>query len=62
MNVTELSPNQLTELKQSYYCHVSHADEGVSWGELAGIDKLVTDEEVKEYYAEVEFVEDDFCG
>ena len=60
MNVEELSPNQFTELKQSYYCNVVKADEPVSWGELCDIDKLVTDEEVRDYYSGTHFVTEDF--
>ena len=62
MNVTELNRDQIIELKQSYYCHVLHADEGVSYGELAEINRLVTDEEVKEYYAGTDFVPEDFVS
>lgn len=60
MNVDELSSNQLTELKQLYYCDVVRADESVSLGELCDIDRLVSDEEVKEYYAGTHFAAEDF--
>ena len=60
MKVTELTPGQLNELKQSYYCNVLHEGEGVSYGELADIDNLVSNDEVFAYYAGTEFVEDDF--
>ena len=48
MQVSELSPNQLAKLKQDYYYNILHADESVSWEELFDIDKLVTDEEVRD--------------
>ena len=57
MKVTELSRDQLTELKERYY---TERNENVSYGELANINELVTDAEIfKEYYF-VDFVEDDF--
>lgn len=57
MSVTELTRDQLIELKQHYYCG---RNESVSWGELAEIDNIVTDEEVFEEYGGTYFVEDDF--
>ena len=60
MSVNELSQNQLTELKQAYYSDVVHADESVSLNELCDIDRLVTDAEVKAYYAGTSFVAEDF--
>ena len=60
MLVSELSPNQFAELKQSYYCNVVRADEPVSYGELCDIDKLVTDKEILDYYAGTNFVAGDF--
>lgn len=58
MNVTELSRAQLLQLKANYY-EDRHPD-GVSYGELADVDSLVTDDEVIEAYSGVTFVEDDF--
>lgn len=60
MTVMELNREQLTELKQSYYCNEVREGEGVSYGELAAIDELVSDEEVFEYFDGYVFVEDDF--
>ena len=60
MNVKELSRNQLTELKQNYYN--DRHPEGVSYGELAGIDELVTDAEIFDEYAGTDFTEDDFAA
>lgn len=60
MTVEELSKSQLTELKQRYYTE-KLGDEGVSYGELANIDNLVTDKEVFDYYEGFSFSEDDFA-
>lgn len=57
MKVTELSRDQLTELKVRYY---TERNENVSYGELANINELVTDAEIFEEYDFVCFVEDDF--
>lgn len=57
MQVKDLSKNQLEELKQRYY---TEKNENVSYGELANIDGLVTDEEVFEEYKDIDFVEEDF--
>lgn len=58
MKVEELTREQLTELKQNYYCNV--LDNNASYGELADIDNLVSDKEVFEYYNGTIFVEEDF--
>ena len=58
MNVHELSREQLTQLKEHYY-NARHP-EGVSYGELADIDELVSDDEVFTEYEGIEFVPDDF--
>ena len=60
MTVKELSREQLTELKQSYYCNEVREGECVSYGELAAIDELVSDEEVFDFYDGTYFVDDDF--
>lgn len=60
MTVEELSKSQLAELKQRYYTE-KLGDEGVSYGELANIDNLVTDKEVFDYYEGFSFSEDDFA-
>lgn len=62
MKVTELSREQLAELKQNYLCEICdrRTDETPSYGELAAADATVTDEEVFRYYAGVEFTADDF--
>jgi len=58
MSVKELNREQLTELKQNYYCNV--LGNNASYGELADIDNLVSDNEVYEYYNGTMFVEEDF--
>ena len=56
-SVKELSREELIELKQSYY---TGKHKNVSWGELAEIDNLVSDEEIFKEYADTEFVDEDF--
>lgn len=58
MTVQELNREQLEQLKRQYYDDQN--PEGVSYGELASIDELVSDAEIMEHFAGVEFVEDDF--
>lgn len=57
MTVEELNRDQLIELKTTYYMN---KHESVSWGELADIDELVSDEEVYNEYGYMTFTEDDF--
>lgn len=57
MKVNNLSRKMLVELKGKYLCETQ---ESVSWGEIADADKIVSDEEVFSYYADVDFTEDDF--
>lgn len=62
MKVTELTKEQLTELKERYYME---RNDSVSYGELCNINELVTNAEVFKEYDCVDFVEDDFfcsCG
>ena len=68
MDVTELTRDQLAELKQSYLIELD--DEGtlkeiadmdcVSWGDLANADEIVPDYVVFHHYDGVLFSEDDF--
>jgi hypothetical protein len=58
MTVHDLNREQLTEIKERYY--IDHHPDGVSYGELADIDELVSDDEVFTEYEEIEFVPDDF--
>ena len=57
MKVTELTREQLAELKRNYLIETR---DGVSWGELADADELVPDALVFEVYAGTDFVPDDF--
>ncbi len=54
----DLSREQIIQLKQRLYCE---KNENVSYGELADIDNLVSDDEVKSEYGDIMFVEEDFC-
>lgn len=60
MNVKELNRAQLLQLKANYY--EDRHPEGVSYGELASVDELVSDEEVIDAYDGVNFVEEDFIS
>lgn len=60
MTVYDLSRAQLIQLKAAYYDQ--QHPEGVSYGELAAVDDLVSDEEVIAAYDGVNFVEDDFLS
>lgn len=57
MKVKELTRSQLVELKQRYY---TEKNGDVSYGELADINNIVTDNEIFEEYQNVDFVEEDF--
>ena len=57
MTVKELNRDELTELKQHYY---SENHNNVSYGELASINELVTDNEIYNAYENTEFTLDDF--
>ena len=57
MSVKDLTREQLIELKQRYY---TERNENVSYGELADIDNLVSDNEIFEKYGHITFVEEDF--
>lgn len=61
MTINELTPEQLTQVKQRYYTEKqAEKGEGVSWGELAQINELVTDAEIIAEYSGVNFIPDDF--
>ena len=59
LTVDSLTRDQLTQLKQHYYT-VKRGEKGVSYGELAAVDNLVTDAEIFDEYNGVIFSEDDF--
>ena len=65
MNVTELSSEQLIELKQAYLMELEDCDGyedsvGVSCGELIDADELVSDDIIFDKYAGTIFTDDDF--
>lgn len=61
MTIHELNREQLIQIKQAYYTRKQEeAGQGVSYQELAEIDALVTDAEIKEAYEGIDFVQDDF--
>ena len=57
MTVKELNRDQMVQLKQDYLVEIRG---DVSYGELADADELVTDAQVFDRYAGVDFVPDDF--
>ncbi len=57
MNVYELNREQLLQLKER---HLMEMNDSVSYGELAEVDTIISDEEIFKAYAGVDFVEDDF--
>lgn len=61
MTIRELTPVQLTQVKQNYYTQKQiEKGESVSYGELAQINELVSDAEIYEEFEGVSFVPDDF--
>ena len=61
MQIQELNPTQLEQVKQRYYIEKQEtAGETVSFGDLMQIDELVSDEEVFDAYSGTVFTEDDF--
>ena len=57
MTVYDLSREQLQQLKQR---HLMEQGASLSWGELADIDSVISDEEIQEAYEGTDFVEEDF--
>ena len=61
MTVRELSREELLELKSRYYTELlDRKGESPSYGELAQVETLVSDEEVYEEYDGIDFVKEDF--
>ena len=61
MTVQELTREQLIEVKQHYLTMKrDEAGQGVSYGELAEADLLITDAEIFDAYSDTEFTEGDF--
>lgn len=56
-SVRELTRDELIQLKQHVY---NTLNPSVSYGELAAVDELISDEEVYKMFASVAFVDDDF--
>ena len=59
-SLSELSNEQLFELKQNYLCNVKCENCAVSWGMISSADDLVSYEELDKYYGTTQFVDDDF--
>ena len=57
MKLQDLNREQIIQSKQRLYCE---KNENASYGELAEIDNLVSDEELKEEYGDTYFVDEDF--
>ena len=57
MNVTELSRDELNELKQAYATQLY--DKDISWGELA-VAGEIPDDIIFDHYSGISFTEDDF--
>lgn len=60
MTVYELNRDQLIELKRNYY--TQEYNDHPSYGELADIDNLVSDQEIYDAYDGTDFVPDDFSS
>lgn len=70
MTVSELTRDQLIQLKQDYMVQLADCGEfaevmGVdydepSYGDLADADELIPDGVIFEHYGDIDFVEDDF--
>lgn len=58
MNVFHLSKKQIKILKGMY---LSEIQPDISWGELANADKIVSDKEIYEHYANTDFCDEDFA-
>ena len=59
MSVFELNCDQLTELKQQYFCE--YINPNISYGEMANIDYIISDDEVFAAYENADFDNDDFA-
>lgn len=57
MSVRELTSNQRTELKLFMLVDL---DEWPSWGDLASVDDIISDERMMEEYEDVCFTDEDF--
>lgn len=64
MTVRELKREYLQQLKIHYLDEILQKEEnrGVSYGEMAAIDDIVTDAEIFEEYNHIYFVDEDFSS
>ncbi len=61
MKLKDLNGDQRMQLKQELLRRrLEEKGEGISYGELADADTLVTDEELEAEFGDTEFVPDDF--
>ncbi len=61
MKLKDLNDDQRLQLKQELLRRrLEEKGEGISYGELADADTLVTDEELEAEFSDTEFVPDDF--
>lgn len=60
MTLGELGRDRRVALKQAMLVEDAGGD-GVSWGELADADRLVSDERLEERYGGTTFTEEDFA-
>ena len=61
MKLKDLNDDQRLQLKQGLLRRrLEEKGEGISYGELADVDTLVTDEELEAEFGDTEFVPDDF--
>ena len=61
MKLKDLNDDQRLHLKQELLRRrLEEKGEGISYGELADADTLVTDEELEAEFSDTEFVPDDF--
>lgn len=61
MTVQELNREQLSQVKVNYYVNDCNEPNGaLSYDDILNIDSIVSDNEVYEAYAGVDFVDDDF--
>ena len=62
MYVNELTRGQKSELKQKYYDELlmKMENRNISYGEIANIDDIISDEEIENAYGNIVFTNDDF--
>ena len=60
MKISQLNVEQLEQVKVHYWTEKN--GENISYGEIANIDNLVSNEEIFEAYGHMDFTEDDFSN